>query len=589
MPGQPGELNVREGGSLSSKFISFLGMGDYTECTYLLPAGNKGGPVTTRFIQEALVRTVCSGFTANDSVCIFLTDGARGKNWDAQSAAGSCSLSEIFDGLREQQLLKARLVPVPIPDGRSEQEIWKIFSCMYDCIDENDSVIFDITHAFRSIPMLGMVVLNYARYLKNITIDGIYYGAFEARNKDTNEAPILNLTSFYELMQWTSAADSFTSYGRSNKIEALVRSRSKTFRGTKEVGINLAVVTSNLDTVRGSEVVNGSMFQTCINKIDALKNIPENQYQPAFGYILNNIEKKLSLFKTDSMENMFHAINWYLEYGQIQQAATLLEEGIITLVMKESGVDIHDRSKRKLCGNMIQEKIRILRGEGICSDNHDNDIATRQKIETSVLLQNKKLIKAYDKLSQLRNDINHGGFKVESKKSGAAVEQQIRTCYKEIKQILSDLGYIEKTDFSETKKLPSIFCLLNHELTERQLNELLATYETDKVVYPPDAVKNEWSNIPTDNHINKGCLNDIISWLKSANADAGDVIIIQGEFGATFAVVDYALQKGIIPLHSVTKRIEKEHREGETVYREYVFEHVCFREYAYYDDISLDA
>lgn len=49
-------------------------------------------------------------------------------------------------------------------------------------------------------------------------------------------------------------------------------------------------------------------------------------------------------------------------------------------------------------------------------------------------------------------------------------------------------------------------------------------------------------------------------------------------------LVDYSLQKGLIPVHAVTKRVETEEVNDETVSRHYVFQHVCFRKYIRIND-----
>jgi CRISPR-associated DxTHG motif protein len=43
---------------------------------------------------------------------------------------------------------------VDIPEGRSEQELWEIFDRVASAVDEGDTILLDITHAFRSIPMI---------------------------------------------------------------------------------------------------------------------------------------------------------------------------------------------------------------------------------------------------------------------------------------------------------------------------------------------------------------------------------------------------------------------------------------------------
>ena len=128
--------------------------------------------------------------------------------------------------------------------------------------------------------------------------------------------------------------------------------------------------------------------------------------------------------------------------------------------------------------------------------------------------------------------------------------------------------------------MPKVYCLLNHELTEKQIAELKMEFNCEEIVYPTEDVKNIWSQISTSKILDKEIISKITTWLQTAKKD--DVLIVQGEFGSTFMIVDYALKNGLIPVHAVTKRIAKETREGEIVHRAYVFEHVCFRKYEYF-------
>ena len=105
------------------------------------------------------------------------------------------------------------------------------------------------------------------------------------------------------------------------------------------------------------------------------------------------------------------------------------------------------------------------------------------------------------------------------------------------------------------------------------------------VVYPPESLSAAWSQVPVLEHIPDVFFTPFVQWLGAARA--GDLVIIQGEFGSTFMLVDYVLRRGLVALHAVTKRIAAETREGETVRRQYVFEHVCFRKYEYWEDHSL--
>lgn len=128
--------------------------------------------------------------------------------------------------------------------------------------------------------------------------------------------------------------------------------------------------------------------------------------------------------------------------------------------------------------------------------------------------------------------------------------------------------------------MPRTFCLLNHALTQKQLAELSEKFNSKEVVYPEKNLAELWAQIPPEKS-NEEVIESVVLWLKDKVAP-GDLFIIQGEFGSTFTLVDFALKNGLVPLYATTRRIAKESRTGETVHREYIFEHVCFKRYEYF-------
>ena len=125
------------------------------------------------------------------------------------------------------------------------------------------------------------------------------------------------------------------------------------------------------------------------------------------------------------------------------------------------------------------------------------------------------------------------------------------------------------------------FCLLNHKLTENQIADLETNFNSIQIVYPDDELSKQWSQINPEQE-NDGVIKNAVAWLQDAQKE--DLLVIQGEYGCTFKLVDYALKKGLIPIYATTKRIAKEVYDGEKVHREYIFEHVCFKKYKYYQE-----
>ena len=131
--------------------------------------------------------------------------------------------------------------------------------------------------------------------------------------------------------------------------------------------------------------------------------------------------------------------------------------------------------------------------------------------------------------------------------------------------------------------MPKTFCLLNHELTQKQIAELNERFGSQEIFYPKEELSKLWTQILPEES-NDQIIKEVVFWLEN-NASPKDIFVIQGEFGSTFTLVDFALKKGLIPLYATTRRIAKETRNGETVHREYVFEHVCFKKYDYFKEL----
>ena len=208
-------------------FMSVLGATNYTECVYY---DDEFRSSPTRFIQAAMFEKVISKWSPNDCGYIFVTSGKKGsfeKNWNdnGHKKIGSDEpiLSKGLKTLCFEMNLPCRIIPVEIKNGDNEKEIWENFRKIFDCLQPDDEVYFDITHGFRSVPMLVLVLNNYSKFLKNTKVKSITYGNYEARN-EKNEAPIISLNSLSELQDWTSAANMFIESGRTTKLSQLLKS-----------------------------------------------------------------------------------------------------------------------------------------------------------------------------------------------------------------------------------------------------------------------------------------------------------------------------------------------------------------------------
>ena len=185
-------------------FVSFLGFSNYKECMYYKDDFCSSN---IRFIQEATLDYLqqLGEWTEEDVAYILLTEGAKAKNW-VDNGHRNPKTNEVIEQIGLETSLKQKRYPFKIktieqlPDGKNEEELFDLFRRIYEVIQLGDSLYFDITHGFRSLPMLALVLINYAKFLKGVEVRSITYGNFEAREelRDSDgiiclNAPIIDL------------------------------------------------------------------------------------------------------------------------------------------------------------------------------------------------------------------------------------------------------------------------------------------------------------------------------------------------------------------------------------------------------------
>lgn len=125
----------------------------------------------------------------------------------------------------------------------------------------------------------------------------------------------------------------------------------------------------------------------------------------------------------------------------------------------------------------------------------------------------------------------------------------------------------------------SLLLLFNHTPTELQLTDARQSLFIDNIVSLPPELFSVWSSLPPDAEKILDYLKPIRNWVE-ALSKPGDFILIQGDFGATYLMVQFAFERGLIPVYSTTGReaLEK-HAEDGTVKLIHNFRHIRFRKY----------
>ncbi|MGQ4875392.1 MAG: TIGR02221 family CRISPR-associated protein [Promethearchaeia archaeon] len=388
--------------------MSFLGTNPYTEVFYQY--GEKISQNSYNFIQQALLEFFCKDNNFSEYI-ILTTELAKAKNWlnkeESDIANFPKGLRDLLNEQKTQFGINVDIRNVFIPEGKNENELWQIFDIIHKQIEEDDDIIFDITHSFRSLPLLMIIILNYVKFLKNVKINRILYGAFEVLGpsfevkniplKDRIE-PIFDLTPFVRLFDWTIAIERFLETGDAKLINTLGRYELREIlsetKGKAASKLNRLInlinsFSKNVYTCRAPE------FHKQVNYI--LSYIPsaeeEGEYLKPFAPLFSKLKEKFSALSSNNpILTGLEVCKWCLDNGLIQQSFTILREILVNFVLIKYVKEITIKNENDL-------------------KNLENRIKAEELLNEKNSLIPDDLKNLWRNMVDYRNDMNHAGWR----------------------------------------------------------------------------------------------------------------------------------------------------------------------------------
>ena len=412
------ELFVR---TKNMKIISFLGFNNYQETTYVHPS-DSGKQSTTPFFQEALI-----DFFDQDILYIFLTKtvetklprGATQSNWEA-----------LQDRLKNS---KVKLEAVyNVPEGNSPEDSWLIFDKITECLNHGDKVVLDLTHSFRSIPVIALLAISYLRTVRQVTVEGLVYGAFNP-NVQGQPTQTYDLLPMLGLLDWIAATDRFVKVGDGVPLAELLKNaipgtERQHNPAVRPLGSQLDLaskiigeISQAIALVRPLETLELTVrLEEILNRADD----GFDQRAKPFTLIAGQLLEEYGQFAlSDSLDSeslsrnlwlQFQMIDWYMKRGQVMQAMTLAGEWLISVVAYRLGSN-HLLDSRKQVGFALNNGSAILQ--------------KKQPQKSSEFDQAFQALPDYEELSDLRgilseirNDLAHVGMNKNPKSAKKLVD-----------------------------------------------------------------------------------------------------------------------------------------------------------------------
>lgn len=296
--------------------LSFLGAGEYKSASYQWGVH----PATTTPLFVAAL----SAWFPEEQVVVLCSPTARDRNAELLQAA----------------LPHARLVS--IPDGATDEENWNLFQAISDIVPKNESVIFDVTHGFRSMPLVGVLTLAYLRAVHSVQVQHVLYGAFQIGRPVTEPTPAFDLTPFVKLLDWAEAASRFGDTGDARKLTQLMQDFHSPLNPAAR---HMKLLSEALSYNRHVDI-GGSATDV----LDALQQVREQELQPhqrPFQLIVEQVEQTVrplavgpSASGLEVLQALYRRVMWYAERDHYVQAVSLAREWMLQAFIWSSTGDI---------------------------------------------------------------------------------------------------------------------------------------------------------------------------------------------------------------------------------------------------------
>jgi CRISPR-associated DxTHG motif protein len=329
-----------------------LGTGRYEPTAYV----HEGLAVETRFAAQALRQFHDARFpdTPIDRAVVLVTEGARRENWVDHE--GRLGLETLW-----------RSEPCPLakrdmPDPEGEAQFWDLFEALAAEVGDGDRVLLDITHGFRTMPLVAMLAVAYLRAVRrDVEVVMIGYGQYVPGVSPT---PYLDLAPFVSLLDWTQAVQQLRLHGDAERLAALLKARQgAAYKASREQGWAVprlkSVATALERLALGIQTLRYEEFTGAARTLDdALGQLGEADRHAArpFMEVADALRAEVSPLAARGdghplvdLAGHWRTLEWLWARKLYFPWLTLLNESLIAYVAAASGLDdLAEGDERKL-------------------------------------------------------------------------------------------------------------------------------------------------------------------------------------------------------------------------------------------------
>ena len=209
-----------------------------------------------------------------------------------------------------------------------------------------EQVSLDLTHGLRHLPMLGLLSAMYLQIAKKVTIEGIYYGAFDLIPKsDINQfAPVLRLDGLLKIADWINALQGLDKTGDIAPFSELLQ-REGLNSETAGLLKKAAFFENNLNITQARGPLRKFKDETKSKGLPGIASLFEESLKERISWVEQD-----NIYLRQREKALF-----YLQQGDYVRASSLGYEALITKYLREAQphADIEDYDLRTQIKNKL--------------------------------------------------------------------------------------------------------------------------------------------------------------------------------------------------------------------------------------------
>lgn len=279
--------------------------------------------------------------------------------------------------------------------GLNEEELRYNISEVFrieSLLENNDEVYIDITHGFRSFPILAQQIIFYLKEIssKNINIKSFYYGMLDA-SRELGFAPIVDMKILLEMNDWLIGASEFKNNAEGSRIRDLLAKKDE----------KLAAKVDNF-----SKAVKINYAHEIKKQIEQLKKLDieglQNPEKMLLKEVFNDFLNRFPDLQTASSFQL-ELSTWYFKKKIYGSSYIILAEAILSfLVEKVDGANIYDKKIR----DFVKYTINSILPKDV-KEKEKPDYILFRKENGFELNKYKPLFGLYKSINVIRNNIAH--------------------------------------------------------------------------------------------------------------------------------------------------------------------------------------